>query len=175
MGCLLCLLSLILANLSCIALISFFSTTLPTRRNLIIYFQTCFVLALTCLVDFTVCIQHESFHFQCRFPSPVCCCTVLASLWTSSSTCENSFECGCGLDLLPHPVLHHLPQHQQDVADIQGKQCQKLLIFKISTLLFSASGVLPAGPRETIQVQLEGPLRRQHSFCRIIFQFGKVC
>ena len=179
-GWLLCLLSMIVANLSCVALLSFFSTTLPTRRNLLIYFQTCLVLALTCLVDFTVFLQ-ESFHFQCRFPftiinfklSPVCCCPVHSSLWTTSSTCENIFERGCCVGLLPSPVLVHLPQHQQDVADIQGRQCKRLIY--ILTLLFLASGVLPARPRETVQVQHEGPLCCQHCFHRIIFHFGTVC
>ena len=51
---LLCLISLVVSNLSCAALLSFFSTTLTTKRNLVIYFQTCLVIALTALVDSVV-------------------------------------------------------------------------------------------------------------------------
>ena len=49
-----CLLSLTSANLSCVALVSFFLTTLPTKRNLLTFFDILLVVALTCVVDITV-------------------------------------------------------------------------------------------------------------------------
>ena len=51
---LLCLLFLIASNISCFALVSFFLTTLPTKRNLLIFFDILLVLALTCVVDIAV-------------------------------------------------------------------------------------------------------------------------
>ena len=51
---LLCLLSLTVSNISCVALVSFFLTTLPTKRNLFTFFDTVLVLALTSDVDITV-------------------------------------------------------------------------------------------------------------------------
>ena len=47
----LCLLLLTISNTCCIALYSFFLTTLPTKRNLFTYFETNLVLALTAVVD----------------------------------------------------------------------------------------------------------------------------
>ena len=47
----LCLLLLTISNTCCIALYSFFLTTLPTKRNLFTYFETNLVLALTVVVD----------------------------------------------------------------------------------------------------------------------------
>ena len=51
---LLCLLSLTVSNISCVALVSFFLTTLPTKRNLFTFFDTVLVVALTSDVDITV-------------------------------------------------------------------------------------------------------------------------
>ena len=51
---LLCLLSLTASNLSCVALVSFFLTTLPTKRNLLTFFELALVVALTCVVDIMV-------------------------------------------------------------------------------------------------------------------------
>ena len=51
---LLCLLSLIASNFCCVALVSFFMTTLPTKRNLFTFFDTVLVLALTSAVDIAV-------------------------------------------------------------------------------------------------------------------------
>ena len=51
---LLCLLSLTVCNISCVALVSFFLTTLPTKRNLFTFFDTVLVVALTSDVDITV-------------------------------------------------------------------------------------------------------------------------
>ena len=51
---LLCLLSLTVSNPCCIALVSFFMTTLPTKRNLFTYFDIVLVLALTGTVDIAV-------------------------------------------------------------------------------------------------------------------------
>ena len=51
---LLCLLSLTASNLSCIALVNFFLTTLPTKRTLFTYFDIVLVLALTAVVDIQV-------------------------------------------------------------------------------------------------------------------------
>ena len=48
---LLCLLSLAAGNLSCVALVSFFLTTLPTKRNLFTYFDPVLVLAITGVMD----------------------------------------------------------------------------------------------------------------------------
>ena len=51
---LLCLLSLIASNISCVALVSFFLTTLPHQRNLLSFFDIVLVLALTSVVDIAV-------------------------------------------------------------------------------------------------------------------------
>ena len=51
---LLCLLSLTSSNICCVALVSFFLTTLPTKRTLFTFFDITLVLALTVLVDITV-------------------------------------------------------------------------------------------------------------------------
>ena len=51
---LLCLLSLTVSIPCCVALVSFFLTTLPTNRNLFTYFDIALVIALTSLVDITV-------------------------------------------------------------------------------------------------------------------------
>ena len=51
---LLCLLSLTASNISCVALVSFFLTTLPHQRNLFTFFDTVLVLSLTCIVDIAV-------------------------------------------------------------------------------------------------------------------------
>ena len=51
---LLCLLSLAASNFSCVALVSFFLTTLPSKRNLFTFFDTVLVLALTSVVDIAV-------------------------------------------------------------------------------------------------------------------------
>ena len=49
-----CLLSLTASNLSCVALVSFFLTTLPTKRTLFTYFDIVLVIALTIVVDIAV-------------------------------------------------------------------------------------------------------------------------
>ena len=51
---LLCLLSLTASNISCFALVSFFLTTLPTKRNLFTFFDTLLVLSLTGVVNISV-------------------------------------------------------------------------------------------------------------------------
>ena len=51
---LLCLLCLAVSNPCCVALVSFFLTTLPTKRNLFTYFDIVLVLALTAVVDIQV-------------------------------------------------------------------------------------------------------------------------
>ena len=51
---LLCLLSLTATNFCCVALVSFFLTTLPANRNLFTFFEMVLVLALTIMVDIAV-------------------------------------------------------------------------------------------------------------------------
>ena len=51
---LLCLFSLTASNISCVALVSFFLTTLPTKRNLLTFFELVLVVALTCVLDIRV-------------------------------------------------------------------------------------------------------------------------
>ena len=51
---LLSLLSLLASNICCIALVSFFMATLPTKRNLFTYFDIVLVLALTGTVNIAV-------------------------------------------------------------------------------------------------------------------------
>ena len=53
-GWLLTLLSLTISNICCVALSSFFLTTLPAQRNLLTFFDTLLVLSLTGLVDIVV-------------------------------------------------------------------------------------------------------------------------
>ena len=50
----LCLLSMVVSNLCCLALLSFFLTTLPTKRNLLTFFELVLVIALTGVVDIAV-------------------------------------------------------------------------------------------------------------------------
>ena len=54
---LLCLLSLTVSNISCVALVSFFLATLPTKRTLFTFFDALLVLALTSVVDISVTIK----------------------------------------------------------------------------------------------------------------------
>ena len=49
-----CLLSMVVSNLSCVALVSFFLTTLPHQRNLLTFFDIVLVVALTSVVDIAV-------------------------------------------------------------------------------------------------------------------------
>ena len=49
-----CLFSMAISNFCCIALYSFFSTTLPNQENLITSFDTVLVLALTSQVNILV-------------------------------------------------------------------------------------------------------------------------
>ena len=51
---LLCLLSLTASNFCCVALVSFFMTTLPNKRNLFTFFDTLLVISSTILVDISV-------------------------------------------------------------------------------------------------------------------------
>ena len=51
---LLYLLSFTASNFCCVALVSFFMTTLPTNRTLFTFFDTLLVLALTIVVDIAV-------------------------------------------------------------------------------------------------------------------------
>ena len=46
-----CALSMLMANMSCLALSSYFSTILPTKRSLLTRFNTVFVLAMTAWVN----------------------------------------------------------------------------------------------------------------------------
>ena len=46
-----CAMSMLMANMSCLALSSYFSTILPTKRNLLTRFNTVFVLAMTAWVN----------------------------------------------------------------------------------------------------------------------------
>ena len=55
---LLCLLSLTVSNPCCIALVSFFMTTLPTKRNLFTFFELVLVIALTIMVNIAVGIPY---------------------------------------------------------------------------------------------------------------------
>ena len=48
------LLFMVGSNFSCVALVSFFLTTLPTKRNLLSFFELVLVLALTGVVDIAV-------------------------------------------------------------------------------------------------------------------------
>ena len=49
-----CLFSIAISNASCVALYSFFNTTLPNQQNLITSFDTVLVLALTNAVNILV-------------------------------------------------------------------------------------------------------------------------
>ena len=46
-----CAMSMLMANMSCLALSSYFSTILPTKRSLLTRFNTVFVLAMTAWVN----------------------------------------------------------------------------------------------------------------------------
>ena len=58
---LLCTISVIVSNVSCLALYSFFASILPTKRNLLTRLNTVLVLAITVLVN-----------TQVRFDSKMC-------------------------------------------------------------------------------------------------------
>ena len=49
-----CTISVVVANLSCVALCSFLFSILPTKRNLLTYLNTLLVYALTALVNVLV-------------------------------------------------------------------------------------------------------------------------
>ena len=48
------MLSMVDSNFCCVALVSFFLTTLPTKRNLFTFFDTVLILSLTGVVDISV-------------------------------------------------------------------------------------------------------------------------
>ena len=50
----LCAISVVVSNLSCLALTSFFASILPTKRNLLTHLNTVLVCALTALVNVLV-------------------------------------------------------------------------------------------------------------------------
>ena len=54
-----CLFSIAISNSCCVALYSFFSTTLPNHQNLITLFNTVLVLALTSAVNILVSKLHQ--------------------------------------------------------------------------------------------------------------------
>ena len=58
---------IIVSNTSCVALVSYFLTTLPTKRNLFTFFDTVLVLVLTTNVDISVITI--SFGVVSSFPS----------------------------------------------------------------------------------------------------------
>ena len=49
-----CTVSIVVSNLSCLALSSFFFSILPTKRNLLTYFDTVLVLSVTAVVNIAV-------------------------------------------------------------------------------------------------------------------------
>ena len=49
-----CTISIVVSNLACLVLCSFFFSILPTKRNLLTYLDTVFVLTMTALVNFMV-------------------------------------------------------------------------------------------------------------------------
>ena len=49
-----CTISLIVSNLSCFALCSYFLSILPTKRNLLTYLNNLLVITMTFLVNFMV-------------------------------------------------------------------------------------------------------------------------
>ena len=49
-----CTVSILVSNLSCLALSSYFFSILPTKRNLLTYFNTVLVLSITAVVNVTV-------------------------------------------------------------------------------------------------------------------------
>ena len=51
MNWLICSISLLVSNLSCFVLCSFFLSILPTKRNLLTYLDTVLVVAMTSLVN----------------------------------------------------------------------------------------------------------------------------
>ena len=56
---------MIVSNISCVALVSYFLTTLPTKRNLFTFFDTVLVLVLTTNVDISV--GANNFIWSCQF------------------------------------------------------------------------------------------------------------
>ena len=49
-----CIINIVVANLSCLALSSFFFSILPTKRNLLTYLDTVLVLSITAVVNVMV-------------------------------------------------------------------------------------------------------------------------
>ena len=49
-----CIISIVVSNLSCLALSSFFFSILPTKRNLLTYFDIVLVLGITATVNVMV-------------------------------------------------------------------------------------------------------------------------
>ena len=53
-SCASCTISILVSNLSCLALSSYFFSILPTKRNLLTYFNIVLVLSITAVVNVTV-------------------------------------------------------------------------------------------------------------------------
>ena len=147
---LLCLLCLAASNLSCVALVSFFLTTLPTNRNLFTFFDTTLVLALTSVVDIAVRITLflaapknaiassqflPKFFFlssillcylllfpTVNFSLSVYCRLLLPSLWSPTAPCGCTLEVLFGVVGQPCSLRLHQPQRDQDVPAVQGEQ-----------------------------------------------------
>ena len=64
-GFLLSLLSLTISNFCCVALTSFFRTTVPAQRNLLTFFDTVLVSSLTGVVNIVV-RNHSLWSYQCE-------------------------------------------------------------------------------------------------------------
>ena len=70
---------MIVSNISCVALVSYFLTTLPTKRNLFTFFDTVLVLVLTTNVDISV--LTILFGVVTSFPSSFLFCHLLFSIF----------------------------------------------------------------------------------------------
>ena len=85
---LLCTISVIVSNVSCLALYSFFASILPTKRNLLTRLNTVLVLAITALVN-----------TQARFDSKMC--KVSEVFFKRDSFC---LQCGVTLIAVTFPL-----------------------------------------------------------------------
>ena len=72
---------MIVSNISCVALVSYFLTTLPTKRNLFTFFDIVLVLVLTANVDISV--LTISFGVDSSFPISFLLCHLFSSIFCS--------------------------------------------------------------------------------------------
>ena len=120
-----CTISVVVANLSCLALCSFFTSILPTKRNLLTHLETLLVLAMAAVVNGLVSRQkniRKSLKLQQRNVFPVCRLIDLGDI-RPAPFLTGDFPAFSPLLASCSGAGHlHCPQHHQNLPDTQGKK-----------------------------------------------------